>query len=174
MPQCTHDLSMPAFFELQTSGQSMRYADADGAFGAASTFGGRWRVTDPAGEPLFSLAPCGAPGSDDREVVPSRGTAAATIMRDRRQVNSWVVLDPHGAEVMRASLADPYEVTLADASGVPVGRIWATATAVSVDLGVPSTQLHCLAMALPLYFAVTGALRVERLDTPAPTLALWD
>lgn len=151
----------------------MRYCRGDDVLAAASTFGGRWRVTDPEGAPLLSLAPAGAPGTDDRDVVPHGGDPVATIMRDRRLVDSWVVLDPVGVVILRATRNGPYEMTLTDADDVLVGRVFATATAVVVEFGTAPDAVHCLAMALPLYFATTGALQVEALDTPVTDLALW-
>lgn len=151
----------------------MRYAGIDGVLAAASTFGGRWRVTDPEGQPLFSLAPAGAPGTDDRCVVPHGAAPVATIMRDRRRLDSWLIVDPSGGLVMRATANGAYEMTLSDADDVLVGRVFATATSIVVELGTPPRGIHCLALALPLYFATTGALRVDPLDAPTPDLALW-
>lgn len=151
----------------------MRYAAVHGVMAAASTFGGRWRVTDPAGNPLFSLAPAGAPGTDDREVVPHGGVPECVIMRDRRQGDAWVVLAPTGELLLRGVQHGAYEVTLTDRDGVLVGRVYATATSLVVELGTPLGSSQCLALALPLYFATTGALRVDALDAPAPDLALW-
>jgi len=173
MPDCAHAATPPAAFELLVGAHTMRFDALEGVVAAASTFGGRWRVTDEAGAPLFSLAPAGAPGTDDREVVPHGGTPIATIMRDRRQGDSWVVLDPHGALVLRATLNGAYEVTLTDAAGVLLGRIFATATSLVVEFGTPPASAHCLALALPLYFATTADLRIDSLDAPAPDLALW-
>lgn len=172
MAQCTHGPGTPAAFELLIGERTMRYAGVHGVIAAASTFGGRWRVTDPSGDPMFSLAPVGAPGTDDREVVPHGGVPVATIMRDRRQGDSWVVFGPSGL-ILRATLNGSYELTLADEDDVLVGRLYATATSVVTELGTPPDARHCLALALPLYFATTGALRVDSLATPTPDLALW-
>lgn len=173
MTGCHHEASPPAAFELVVGDHSMRYHGTDGVLAAASTFGGRWRVTDPSGSPLFSLAPAGAPGTDDREVVPQGGGPVAVVMRDRRRADSWLVHSPEGALVARATLNGPYEVMLTDADGVLLGRIFACATSLVVELGTPPDSGHCLAFALPLYFATTGALRLDSLDAPAPDLALW-
>lgn len=173
MPSCTHGTVAPAVFELATAERSMRYIGSEGVLGAASTFGGRWRVTGPDGEPLFSLAPAGAPGTDDRDVVPHGGIRVATIMRDRRQGDSWIVRNAAGELALRATRHGAYELRLTDPEGVLLGRIWATATAVIVDFGTPPDDIHCLALALPLYFATTGALRVDSLDRPTPSLPLW-
>lgn len=173
MGECHHDHGAPAAFELLTGRRTMRYAGVDGVIAAASTFGGRWRVTTPEGEPLLSLAPVGAPGSDDREVVPHGSSPVAAVMRDRRRGDSWIVVEPGGQVVLRATSNGPYELALTDRDDVPVGRVFATATSVVVELGTPPAGMHCLALALPLYFATTGALRVDSLDAPTPDLALW-
>ena len=175
MPDRAHNAPacLPAAFELITGDRSMRYAGVDDVLAAASIFGGRWRVTSPKGAPWFSLAPVGAPGSDDREVIPHQDPPVATIMRDRRRGDAWVVRDPDGTVVMRAILNGAYEVTLVDGADVLVGRVFATSTSMVVELGTPPTRMPCLALALPLYFATTGALRVEGLDKPRPDLALW-
>ena len=166
-------MAVPAVFELATGDRSMRYDGVHGPIAAASVFGGRWRVTSPTGDPWFSLAPVGAPGSDDREVSPHGGSAVATIMRDRRRGDAWVVLDADGGIELRAILNGSYEVTLADGDGVLVGRVFATATSMVVELGTPPESMRFLALALPLYFATTGALRVDTMDAPTPDLALW-
>lgn len=173
MDRCPHGPGTPAAFELVTAGRSMRYRRGDEVLAAASTFGGRWRVTAPDGAPLLSLAPAGAPGTDDRDVVPHEGEAVATIMRDRRLIDSWVVIDPRGGVILRAARNGPYEMTLTDVDDVLLGRVFATATAVVVEFGTSPDAVHCLALALPLYFATTGTLQVESLDTPITDLALW-
>lgn len=173
MLACTHETLVPAVFELRTGDRTMRYAHHDGTFAAASTFGGRWRVTGPDGHPLLSLAPAGAPGTDDREVVPHGHDPLAVVMRDRRRGDAWVVHDRAGRLALRAVLEGAYEVSLVDTEGLPIGRLWATATAITVDFGVPPGPIHCLALALPLYFVTIAALRVESLDQPAPSLPLW-
>lgn len=173
MPGCQHLDRIFAAYELITGERAMRYAGFEGVFAAASTFGGRWRVTDVDGEPLLALSPVGAPGTDDREVVPHGGAPIATIMRDRRRGDSWVVVDRDHAIMLRATQNGPYELTLTDAQDVLVGRMFATATSVVVEFGTPPSGMHCLALALPLYFTTTGALRVESMEAPAPDLALW-
>lgn len=150
----------------------MRYATREGIFAAASTFGGRWRVTDPAGATVCSLAPAGLAGSDDRVVVPRGRLPVATLMRDRRRVGSWVVYDRSGALLLEATLDGAYELDLSGPEGRPRGRLWATATALVVDLPAPD-DLHCVVLALPLYFATTGALRLASLEESLPTPALW-
>lgn len=172
MDGCTHGPGTPAAFELLTAGRSMRYGRGDEVLAAASTFGGRWRVTDAAGTPLFSLAPAGAPGTDDRDVVPHGGGPVATVMRNRRLIDSWVAIDTHGAVTLRAYRNGPYEVALTDPDDVLAGRIFATATAIVAEFGTPPDGIHCVALALPLYFATTGALLVESLDAPLTGLAL--
>lgn len=152
----------------------MRYANGDHLLGVASTFGGRWRVTDVAGDPVFALAPAGAPGTDDRDVVPHGSGPVATIMRDRRQLDSWIVVAPGGRLILRATRNGPYEVTLTDLDDTLVGRVFATTTALIVEFGTSPDAVHCVALALPLYFATTGALQVESLGAaPSPDLALW-
>lgn len=173
MLDCHHRDGLAAAFELVTGEHAMRYAGIDGAFAAASTFGGRWRVTGMEGDPLFSLAPVGAPGTDDREVIPHNEPSLATIMRDRRRGDSWIVVGAEGDVILRATANGAYELTLTDRDDVLAGRIFGTATAVVVELGTPPAGMHCLALALPLYFTTTGALRIESIDAPAPDLALW-
>lgn len=174
MDLCSHSSGTPAAFELVTVGwRAMRYRRGDEVLAAASTFGGRWRVTDPAGSPLLSLAPAGAPGTDDRDVVPHGHQPAATIMRDRRVIDTWLVIDRYGSEILRAGRNGPYEMALTGVDDILVGRVFATATAVVVEFGTAPAAAHCLALALPLYFATTGALQVESLDDPATDLALW-
>jgi hypothetical protein len=165
LPPCPHGAALPAAFELQTGRRSLRYADHAGDFAAASTFGGRWRVTGADGRGFFSLAPSGPAGSDDRVVLPQDATPVATLLRDRRRLDSWLVLDPDGEIAFRAVATDAYEVLLTDPDGLPAGRVWATATAVTLDFGTaPAPGLHCTALALPLFFATTGALRIEPRD----------
>ncbi|HVM40406.1 MAG TPA: hypothetical protein VM618_06470 [Acidimicrobiia bacterium] len=165
--RCPHSAATPAVFEVQTATKVLRYAGRDGVFAAATTFGGRWRVTSADGTALFALAPAGPAGSDDRDVVPHGEQPVATIMRDRRHVGSWLVLDPDGGVIFRATAAEPYQVNLVDAGGVLTGQLWATATAITADFGAPSA-LHCVTLALPLFFATTGGLRVDPLESPAP------
>lgn len=173
MEACSHDTVLPAVLELQTAERSMRFLGPGGLLGAASTFGGRWRVTDPDGAPLLSLAPAGAPGTDDRAVVPQGEAAVGSIMRDRRRGDAWLVVGSAGELLVRATLHGPYEVLLGDETARVSGRLWATATGITADYGHAPAGLHCLALALPLYFATTAALRIGSLADATPSLPLW-
>lgn len=152
--------------------RGLRFDGGHGVFATGSTFGGRWRITDPFGDPIAALAPSGVDGSDDRVVTTPESEACALVLRDRRRPGTWFVYQPLGRMFLRATMADDGVITLTDGDGAPLGRLVPTPSSLVVTYTRPEGGLdHCLGLSLPLFFLATGAVRLRGLGRPATAVS---
>lgn len=158
-------------FDIVPAGRSLRYTDGVEDFAAASTFGGRWRVTGPDGGAVLVLAPAGVDGSDDRLVVPLGGAPSAVLMRDRRCPGTWIAHEHRTRLLIHAIDDDAGGMALFGDDGTPFGRLREHGSMLSVSYMELAGGLgHCLGLALPLYFVVTGVLGAGQPALAAPGL----
>lgn len=158
-PVCGDDVPepLPATYGLFGAGLALVYRLGTCTLAVASPFGGRWRVTDPDGSPVLSLAPCGVDGADDRLLVPTGLPPVATLLRDRRRPGTWLVQLAEADTALRVVATDRGYDVFDERSVRLLGGVerhpdrWQASWWDGV-LGLD----HCVGLALPLHLAVTG------------------
>jgi len=156
-------MAIPTVFEVVQEAHGYTYLSRDGSvFAVATRFGGRWRVSDVAGETQFWLAPLGVAGSDDVEVVSAGAFPVGSVIRDRRRPGHWQLVEPNARPAGEVAPDGHGElVVMADDVVALLGP--ADQGASVLCRGRVQRLAPTLVLALPLLFLTNGVL--------VPTLA---